>query len=183
MSSSRTQQASLPVCYPHCPFCGKQESCECHILKSFGVTWEMNPRSTDSKSDALTTTPTRRPHRTNYTTKGKRVKNTMDVCAWTPFPFISICLLSSGRLVLLLGGWALFRNYVCGPPTPCLRLISFVSFLTEAGKGACFVSNIWLSPGEVFEVNFNQIAKIFLRIRCDFTVFLFFIQFHKFYFY
>ena len=37
----RTQQASLPACFPHYPFfmlSAKQGSCEYHFLKSFGMT-------------------------------------------------------------------------------------------------------------------------------------------------
>ena len=40
----------------------KQRSCEYHFLKSFGMIrlGKMNPRSTDYKADALTTTPSQR---------------------------------------------------------------------------------------------------------------------------
>ena len=56
MPCPRTQQASLPACSPHYPlFMLKQGSCVFWYDSTLGI----NPRSTDCKADALTTTPSR----------------------------------------------------------------------------------------------------------------------------
>ena len=59
----RTQQASLPACPPQYPLCPERQAGKLLILffKFFDdSTKEMNPRSTDCETGALTTRPSRR---------------------------------------------------------------------------------------------------------------------------